>query len=69
LDDDYRNVVIIPQNAPQLLDRTLEADAQIGQVIFEPSGGSWGRVPARSNFAEQVDQESGEQFRVGKLNG
>jgi glutamate-1-semialdehyde 2,1-aminomutase len=54
LKETYRSVVIIRQNDLELLDRTLEADADIGQVIFEPSGASWGRAPAQPEFAQQV---------------
>jgi glutamate-1-semialdehyde 2,1-aminomutase len=54
LKEAYQSVVIIKQNDPELLERTLAADEQIGQVIFEPSGASWGRAPARPDWAEQV---------------
>ena len=64
LKDAYQSVVVIRQNDSELLDRTLAADADIGQVIFEPSGASWGRAPAQPSFAQQVADVTRRHGRV-----
>jgi glutamate-1-semialdehyde 2,1-aminomutase len=42
-------VVILP-NDPDMVDRALKDDPQIGCVILEPTGGHWGTVPIRGSF-------------------
>jgi glutamate-1-semialdehyde 2,1-aminomutase len=48
------NTVVIPPNDPELLERTLKTDHQIGAVILEPTGGHWGAVPIRGPFLKAV---------------
>jgi glutamate-1-semialdehyde 2,1-aminomutase len=48
------NTVVIPPNDVDLLERTLKADAQIGAVILEPTGGHWGAVPIRGEFLKAL---------------
>lgn len=48
------NTVVIPPNDPELLERALKADPQIGAVILEPTGGHWGAVPIRGPFLKTV---------------
>jgi glutamate-1-semialdehyde 2,1-aminomutase len=38
-------LVIVPPNDPEAVERALRADAQIGCVILEPTGGHFGGVP------------------------
>lgn len=52
------NTVVIPPNDPDLLERTLKADPQIGAVILEPTGGHWGAVPIRGPFLKTVRELS-----------
>ncbi len=44
------NTVAIPPNDPALVERTLQADPDIGCVILEPTGGHWGAVPVGGEF-------------------
>ncbi len=46
--------VVIPPNDLDLLERTLQADPEIGAVILEPTGGHWGAVPIRGPFLKGV---------------
>lgn len=43
-------MVVLPANDPDLVARTLDADAAIGTVIVEASGASWSTVPLRPGF-------------------
>ena len=43
-DENLSNVVVIPQNDPDTLRRTLH-DEEVAAVILEPTGASWGTVP------------------------
>jgi glutamate-1-semialdehyde 2,1-aminomutase len=43
-DETLSNVVVIPQNDPEVLRRTL-AEEEVAAVILEPTGASWGTVP------------------------
>lgn len=43
-DGTLANVVVIPQNDPDALRRTLQ-DEEVAAVILEPTGASWGTVP------------------------
>jgi glutamate-1-semialdehyde 2,1-aminomutase len=45
-----QQTVIIPPNDLNLVERTLQADPEIGCVILEPTGGHWGVVPIRGEF-------------------
>ena len=55
-----QDVVIIPANDAELVARTLEEDPQIGTVILEPSGASWGTVPLRPGFLEALRKVTAE---------
>jgi glutamate-1-semialdehyde 2,1-aminomutase len=48
------NTVVIPPNDPEVLERTLKSDTQIGAVILEPTGGHWGSVPIRGAFLKTI---------------
>ena len=50
------NTVVVPPNDLDLLERTLKADPQIGAVILEPTGGSFGR--ARQDLHLEVGRPS-----------
>ena len=43
-DETLSNVIVIPQNDPDILRRTLEEE-EVAAVILEPTGASWGTVP------------------------
>jgi glutamate-1-semialdehyde 2,1-aminomutase len=49
-----RLTVIVPPNDPELVERTLKADPEIGCVILEPTGGHWGQVPVRGPFLKAL---------------
>jgi glutamate-1-semialdehyde 2,1-aminomutase len=44
------NTVVVPPNDLDAVDRALAADAGIGCVILEPTGGHFGAVPVRGPF-------------------
>src|SRR5215470_8866955 len=44
------DTVIVPPNDAEAVERALAADAQIGCVILEPTGGHFGAVPLRGEF-------------------
>ncbi len=46
--------VAIPPNDLNSLEETLKADADLGAVILEPTGGHWGAVPIRAEFLSGV---------------
>lgn len=46
--------VVVPCNNIELVDRTLASDPDIGAVIIEPSGASWGTVPLEPLFLEDL---------------
>ncbi len=48
------NTVVIRPNDLDSLEKTLQADAAIGAVILEPTGGHWGAVPIRGPFLTAV---------------
>ena len=43
-DETLANVVVIPQNDPETLRRTLREE-EVAAVILEPTGASWGTIP------------------------
>jgi glutamate-1-semialdehyde 2,1-aminomutase len=43
-DETLSNVIVIPQNDPELLRQTLREE-DVAAVILEPTGASWGSVP------------------------
>jgi glutamate-1-semialdehyde 2,1-aminomutase len=49
-DDVSRYCVAIPPNDLDRVEAALKADADIGAVILEPTGGHWGAVPIRGAF-------------------
>ncbi len=49
-DDVARHCVAIPPNDLSRVEDALKADAEIGAVILEPTGGHWGTVPIRGEF-------------------
>ncbi len=46
--------VTIPPNDLNRLETALKADADLGAVILEPTGGHWGAVPIRAEFLRGV---------------
>lgn len=46
--------VVLPANDIELVERTLATDREIGVVIIEPSGASWGAVPLEPLFLEDL---------------
>jgi glutamate-1-semialdehyde 2,1-aminomutase len=44
------DTVIVPPNQPELVDKALAGDPQIGCVILEPTGGHFGFCPIRGDF-------------------
>lgn len=46
--------VVIDPNDPDLVERTLHAQPDIGAVILEPTGGHWGMVPVRGPFLQAL---------------
>lgn len=48
------NTVVIPANDIEIVEKTLAADPDIGTVIVEPSGASWGTVPLEPLFLEDL---------------
>jgi glutamate-1-semialdehyde 2,1-aminomutase len=48
------STVVIPPNQPELVERTLAADGDIGCVILEPTGGHFGGVPVRGEFLKAL---------------
>ena len=56
------DVVVLPASDVELVAQTLDADPEIGTVILEPSGASWGTVPLPPGFLEglrRVTEERG----------
>jgi glutamate-1-semialdehyde 2,1-aminomutase len=49
-DDVARHCVAVPPNDLNRVEDALKADAGIGAVILEPTGGHWGTVPIRGEF-------------------
>ncbi len=47
-------VVAIRSHDPELVDKTLTEDPEIGCVILEPTGCHWGSVPIRGKFLAQL---------------
>ena len=58
------NTVVIPPNDPELLERTLNTDPQIGAGILEPTGGHWGAVPIRGPFLKALRELTTRHDRV-----
>jgi glutamate-1-semialdehyde 2,1-aminomutase len=56
--------VVVPPNDPDLVERTLAADPDIGVVILEPTGGHWGAVPVRGPFLHALRDITA---RLGRL--
>src|SRR5262249_38780555 len=46
--------VVVPPNDPEIVERTLANDDQIGCVILEPTGAHFGSVPIRGDFLRAV---------------
>jgi glutamate-1-semialdehyde 2,1-aminomutase len=44
------DVVVVPPNDPDAVERALKENTSIGCVILEPTGGHWGQVPVRGPF-------------------
>ncbi len=47
-------LVIVPPNDPEALERTLERDKEIACAIIEPTGGHFGQVPIRGEFLKSL---------------
>ncbi|HXG09249.1 MAG TPA: aminotransferase class III-fold pyridoxal phosphate-dependent enzyme [Gemmataceae bacterium] len=56
--------VIVPPNDPDMVERTLVSDPQIGGVILEPTGGHFGAVPIRGDFLKALREITS---RLGRL--
>jgi glutamate-1-semialdehyde 2,1-aminomutase len=56
--------VVVPPNDPAAVERALAADAQIGCVILEPTGGHFGAVPVRGDFLRALREITA---RLGRL--
>jgi glutamate-1-semialdehyde 2,1-aminomutase len=48
------DTVIVPPNDPDVVDKALRDDPQIGCLILEPTGGHFGAVPIRGEFLRAV---------------
>lgn len=48
------HAVIIPPNKPELVEKALASDPQIGCVILEATGGHFGAVPIRGDFLKTL---------------
>jgi glutamate-1-semialdehyde 2,1-aminomutase len=47
-------LVIVPPNDPDAVEKALRDDPRIGCVILEPTGGHFGSVPIRGNFLQAL---------------
>jgi glutamate-1-semialdehyde 2,1-aminomutase len=56
--------VVVPPNDPEAVERTLAADAQIGCIILEPTGGHFGAVPIRGDFLRALREITTKQDRL-----
>jgi glutamate-1-semialdehyde 2,1-aminomutase len=48
------NYVVLPATDATLVEQTLVGDPEIGAIILEPSGASWGLVPLPADFLAQL---------------
>jgi glutamate-1-semialdehyde 2,1-aminomutase len=58
------NTVVVPPNDPEAVDRALAADAQVGAVILEPTGGHFGAVPIRGDFLRALREITARHGRL-----
>ncbi len=58
------DTVIVPPNDPDAVERALAADAQIGCVILEPTGGHFGAVPVRGDFLRALRELTARHGRL-----
>jgi glutamate-1-semialdehyde 2,1-aminomutase len=58
------DTVIVPPNDPEAAERALAADAQIGCVILEPTGGHFGAVPVRGDFLRALREITARHGRL-----
>jgi glutamate-1-semialdehyde 2,1-aminomutase len=56
-DETLSNVIVIPQNDPELLRQTLR-DEEVAAVILEPTGASWGSVPLDPEMLPLLREET-----------
>jgi len=56
--------VVVPPNDPEVVERTLARDDQIGCIILEPTGGHFGSVPIRGDFLRSLREITS---RLGRL--
>lgn len=57
-------VVVIPPNDPEAVEKALKNDAAIGCVILEPTGGHFGAVPIRGEFLKSLREITKKHGRV-----
>src|SRR5262249_33930579 len=58
------DTVIVPPNDPEAVERALVADAKIGCVILEPTGGHFGSVPIRGPFLKALREITARHGRL-----
>jgi glutamate-1-semialdehyde 2,1-aminomutase len=56
-DETLSNVIVIPQNEPDALRRTLREN-EVAAVILEPTGALWGTVPLRADDLLTIREET-----------
>jgi glutamate-1-semialdehyde 2,1-aminomutase len=59
-----RHCVAVPPNDLNRVEDALKADADIGAVILEPTGGHWGTVPMRGEFLKGLREVCSRQNRL-----